>query len=77
MSDWVTTNLTKSEDKYPGACASGSIKAGNDVMMPGTPGHHEDLLNALKNPDATYPITRTDLEKCAARMIQLSKRLSM
>ena len=76
MSDWVTTNLTKPEDVYPGACASGSIKAGNDIMMPGTPGHHEDLMSALQNPDAAYPITRADLEKCAARMIQLSWHLT-
>ena len=61
---------------YPGACASGSIKAGNDIMMPGTPGHHEDLMSALQNPDAAYPITRADLEKCAARMIQLSWHLT-
>lgn len=75
MSDWVTTNLTKPEDKYPGSCASGSIKAGNDIMMPGTPSHHEDLLKALNNSDTDYPITRADLEKCAARMIQLSRSL--
>lgn len=75
MSDWVSGNINKPDDKYPGACASGAIKAGNDIMMPGTPGHHQDLLNALDNPDATYPITRADLEKCAARMIDLAKRL--
>ena len=72
MSDWVSGNINKPDDKYPGACASGAIKAGNDIMMPGTPGHHQDLLNALDNPDATYPITRADLEKCAARMIELA-----
>lgn len=75
MSDWVSGNINKPDDKYPGACASSAIKAGNDIMMPGTPGHHQDLLNALDNPDATYPITRADLEKCAARMIDLAKRL--
>lgn len=75
MSDWVSGNINKPDDKYPGACASGAIKAGNDIMMPGTPGHHQDLLNALVNPDAAYPITRTDLEKCAARMIELAWRL--
>ena len=75
MSDWVSGNINKPDDKYPGACASGAIKAGNDIMMPGTPGHHQDLLNALDNPDASYPITRADLEKCAARMIALAKRL--
>ena len=75
MSDWVSGNINKPDDKYPGACASGAIKAGNDIMMPGTPGHHQDLLNALDNPEATYPITRADLEKCGARMIALAKRL--
>ena len=72
MSDWVSGNINKPDDKYPGACASGAIKAGNDIMMPGTPGHHQDLLNALDNPDASYPIIRADLEKCAARMIELA-----
>ena len=75
MSDWVTGNITKPTDKYPGACASGAIKAGNDIMMPGTPGHQQDLLNALNNTDAIYPITRADLEKCAARMIEIAWKL--
>ena len=75
MSDWVSGNINKPDDKYPGAVASGAIKAGNDIMMPGTPGHHQDLLNALDNPTAAYPITRENLEKCAARMIALAQRL--
>lgn len=75
MSDWVTASIHKPTDKYPGAVASGSIKAGNDIMMPGSPVHHQDIMNALNNPDAAYPITRTDLEKCAARMIELAWRL--
>ena len=33
------------------------------------------ILGTLDNPEATYPITREDLEKCAARMITLAKRL--
>lgn len=75
MSDWVSGNINKPDDKYPGAVASGAIKASNDIMMPGTPGHHQDLLNALDNPTAAYPITRENLEKCAARMIALAQRL--
>ena len=76
MSDWVSGNINKPDDKYPGAIASGAIKAGNDIMMPGTEGHHKDLLGALNNPDATYPITRGDLERCAARMIDLAFKLN-
>ena len=75
MSDWVSGNINKPDDKYPGAVASGAIKAGNDIMMPGTEGHQKDLLNALNNSDVAYPITRADLEKCAARMIELTWRL--
>lgn len=75
MSDWVSGNINKPDDKYPGAVASGAIKAGNDIMMPGTPGHHQNLLDALNNPQAAYPISRNDLEKCAARMIELAWKL--
>ena len=75
MSDWVSGNINKPDDKYPGAVASGSVKAGNDIMMPGTQGHHQDMLNALNNENADYPMTRADLEKCAARMITMAWRL--
>ena len=34
------------------------------------------MMNALNNSDAAYPITRSDLEKCAARMIALAWWLS-
>lgn len=76
MSDWVTGSINKEDDKYPGAIASGAIKAGNDIMMPGTQGNFEDLMNSLNNLNARYPISRKDLEKCAARMVSLAWRLS-
>ena len=75
MSDWVSGNINKPDDKYPGAVASGAVKAGNDIMMPGTDGHYKDIMNALNNENAVYPITRNDLEKSAARMIALAWRL--
>lgn len=76
MSDWVSGNIhDQPTDQYPGAVASGSIKAGNDLMMPGSQLHYQDLLVALDNVNATYPITRADLEKSAARMIQLARAL--
>lgn len=75
MSDWVSGNINQPDDKYPGAVASGAVKAGNDIMMPGTEGHHKDIMNALNNENAGYPIARSDLEKCAARMIALAWRL--
>lgn len=78
MSDWVTggEELPSAKKRiYPGARASGSIKAGNDIMMPGGRAHHGDLLNALKNKEHPYALTREDLEKCAARMIALAQKL--
>ena len=43
--------------------------------MPGSPIDHDDLMNALNNPDAHYPITRAQLEKCASRLIDLARLL--
>ena len=75
MSDWVSGNLNNPDNKYPGAIASGTIKAGNDLMMPGGPHDHQDLLQALEDQDAAYPLCRADLERCAARVIMLARRL--
>ena len=36
MSDWVTSGIpTGRVHKYPLSCASGSIRAGNDIMIAG------------------------------------------
>lgn len=75
MSDWVTPGLGTGSHKYAYACAQGSIKAGNDIMMPGGKGDYDNLLNALGDENATYHITRENLEKCAARMIALAWKL--
>ena len=74
MSDWVSGNINKPDDKYPGAVASGAVQAGNDIMMPGTSANQAELLAALKG-EAAYKVTRADLERCAARMIALAWRL--
>ena len=75
MSDWVVSAMAGAPHKYPAACASGSIKAGNDVLMPGSPIDHDDLLSALNNDKAAYPLTRAHLERCAARLIDLARLL--
>ena len=72
MSDWVVSAMAGAPHKYPAACASGSIKAGNDVLMPGSPIDHDDLINAMNSDRALYPVTRANLEKCAARLIDLA-----
>lgn len=68
MSDWVVPGF-ESKKKYPSSCSNGCIRAGNDIMMPGSKVHYENLLNVLNNDTCSYPLTREQLEKCAARMV--------
>lgn len=76
MSDWVTNGMVSDDGRrYPSACASGSIKAGNDIMMPGGRGHYEDMESALHDASVQYPLSRAELEKCAARMIAMAINL--
>ncbi len=76
MSDWVTPEPAGADQhKYPSAHTAGAIGAGNDIMMPGTDTDHRMLLEGLREKDAPYPLTREQLEKCAARMIDLIYRV--
>ncbi len=76
MSDWLTQGFASGRQfKYPYACASGSIKAGNDLMMPGGKLDYEDLMEALHNPEHKYHITRENLEECAFHVIRTARRL--
>ena len=68
MSDWVVPGF-EAKKKYPSSCSNGCIRAGNDIMMPGSKVHYENLLNVLNNDTCSYPLTREQLEKCAARMV--------
>lgn len=70
MSDWVTTGFGgETKKKYPYACASGSVKGGNDIFMPGTILDHKDILEALNSDEAEYPLTRENLLECAAHVV--------
>lgn len=75
MSDWVTPGVGVDGHKYPYACAHGSIKAGNDLMMPGGKLDHVNLMAALADETNPYHITRENLERCAARVIALAWKL--
>lgn len=74
MSDWVTGTIP-GHFKYRVALASKSIAAGNDLMMPGAKSHYDDIMNALKNKDGNGTLTRAQLEKCAARVIAVARKL--
>ena len=76
MSDWVIAGMQGDGHKHPDACASGCIRAGNDLMMPGGPGDKANLLAAVNDPNARYPVTRADLEHCAARVAAAAIQLA-
>ena len=69
MSDWVAGNVNDPENHYPGTFAPAMIKAGNDIIMPGSPSDYEALLEALRNSDTAHSISRVELERCATRLI--------
>lgn len=76
MSDWVTSGLNIGRPcKYPYACAPGSIRAGNDVMMPGSELDHANLLAALRDENHPYHLTRENLVECAAHVVTLVQEL--
>ena len=73
MTDWYATldMMKNPQSKHPKASAPGCIKAGNDLVMPGTPFDKADIEAALLDDDHPYHITRHDLEKCAGRVYDM------
>ena len=89
MTDWVVDGMTHSDMKHPRATAAATIKAGNELFMPGGETDREDLLAALERGSAghgasgrTEPedegaaLTRGELEKQAARVIRSAWRIA-
>ena len=82
MTDWGTTRPDFGEDgtpnhKYGSSYASGCVKAGNDLTMPGSDDDIHDILNALgKKPgEVPYPLTLGELQAAAKRMLSLILRM--
>ncbi|WP_309343339.1 glycoside hydrolase family 3 protein [Actinomyces oris] len=89
MTDWVVDGMTRSDMKHPRATAAATIKAGNELFMPGGETDRENLLAALERGsagrgtgDRTAPedggvsLTRDELEKQAARVIRAAWRIA-
>lgn len=63
MTDWTTTT-----DSTAGICtASGCMRAGNDMVMPGTQSDHENIRQELS--DGT--LTLEQLKRCVSNSIHL------
>ena len=74
MTDWGTTSVTF---RYGNSFASGCVKAGNDLTMPGSERDVNDILNALgKAPgEVPYPLTLGELQAAARRILGLILRM--
>ena len=72
MTDWGTTSDKFNLGIYGASSPARCVKAGNDLMMPGSKEDVDGILTGLK--DGT--ITRAELEACAGRILALSKELS-
>ena len=78
MTDWSTTgdevmDAPGEKKKYGDSFASGCVKAGNDLTMPGCRRDVQDILNALdrREGEVPYPPTLGELQACAKRIIAL------
>ena len=89
MTDWVVDGMTRSDMKHPRATAAATIKAGNELFMPGGEPDRENLLAALgrgsdarpsaaqaESDDDGVSLTRAELENQAARVIRMARRLA-
>lgn len=82
MTDWGTTGGMLGPEgavqyKYGNSFASGCVKAGNDLTMPGSESDVNDILNALgKKPgEVPYPLTLGELQAAAKRILALIMRM--
>ena len=77
MSDYLGGEKEKpfGENKYRKFHSAESIKAGNDLMMPGAKSHYESILHALHGEDDSCVLSRQEVEKCAARNIEMAWKL--
>ncbi|QQZ61212.1 glycoside hydrolase family 3 C-terminal domain-containing protein [Paenibacillus sonchi] len=76
ISDWVVGGVQHGVKKYPYATAAKSIKAGNDVMMPGGEMDYTDVLTALAGTNKAVMLTRKEVQDCASRIIRIALRLT-
>lgn len=61
MTDWTTTH------NDPDCTASGCMRAGNDLVMPGIPGDHDNIRAALA--DGSLPLEQ--LKLCIAHLVDI------
>ena len=76
MTDWGTTGHGSPDDdqhKYPTSDPAGCIKAGNDLIEPGSQRDVDIIIQSVdaKPGEVRYPITRAELQLCAYRILKV------
>lgn len=75
MTDWVVSAMA-GKGKYRPARPVPTIKAGNDVFMPGGPADYKALMKALRGKDKEFSLTRTEIIYCAEHVVDMVLRLT-
>lgn len=75
MTDWVVLSMTRTDMKHPRASAVATVKAGNELFMPGCEEDRQTLLDGLAGSGDLPSITREELEKQAARVVRMARML--
>ena len=77
MTDWGTTGSVtaalEKKIKYGSSSPAGCIKAGNDLIMPGSQNDVENIVASVNGDEdgAECPITLADLQSCAKRILSV------
>lgn len=82
MTDWGTTGSIEMNQgqkfKYGCSSAAGCIRAGNDLIMPGSQADVDEIVRCVgaRAGEVPCPITLGDLQACARRMLNIISRSS-
>ncbi len=76
MTDWVISMMSNKDSVYRMAKAAPTIKAGNDVFMPGSSSDYKNVLTALQGKNPEFSLTREEVEFCAARVVETAWALA-
>ena len=67
MTDWIGTDYAPGDGNYRNGCAAPTMKAGNDLFMPGCDADLDDILRAIERGD----LTRKELARNASRVYHM------
>ena len=76
MTDWVVDGMARTDLRHPRATAAATVRAGNELFMPGCEADRQDILAALAGENARTGLTRSELEKQAARVVRMARALA-